>query len=299
MPWWTRSDQRPQRLLDVGVEVGPVDLVQVDVVGLSRRRLLSTSRMIHSRELPAFVGCRCPSGRAPWWPGRPGRGGPRSALPTISSEPSLGVDVGGVDEVDPAVERGVDDPHALVLVRVAPGPEHHGAQAERADPDSGPSERSIFHADSFQVVPWPTGPPAVLAEEDRRAVHQVRGDDGDDVARGSSASPSPGAGSRSFPSAASAGTGCRSGPAARCGPGPGQRAPPEGDDRGPGQEARGPAGDQAERGQHRRLVARDHRPLRTVERAASSCRPTESPGRSGTSLTYRIIATSRPTGTDA
>src|SRR5881397_1381057 len=43
------------------------------------------------------------------------------------------VDVGGVDEVDPCVERAVDDPDARVVVGLPPRAEHHGAQAERAD----------------------------------------------------------------------------------------------------------------------------------------------------------------------
>jgi hypothetical protein len=40
------------------------------------------------------------------------------------------VDVGGVDEVDPGVERAVDDADALVVVFVAPVAEHHRAEAE-------------------------------------------------------------------------------------------------------------------------------------------------------------------------
>ena len=47
------------------------------------------------------------------------------------------VDVGGVDEVDPRVERAVDDRDRLVVVGLAPGAEHHGAEAERADLDAG------------------------------------------------------------------------------------------------------------------------------------------------------------------
>jgi hypothetical protein len=56
------------------------------------------------------------------------------------------VDVGGVDEVDPRVERRVDDAHGLVVVGVAPGPEHHGAEAEGADLDAGAAEQAMFHA---------------------------------------------------------------------------------------------------------------------------------------------------------
>jgi hypothetical protein len=41
-----------------------------------------------------------------------------------------GVDVGGVDEVDAGVERAVDDADRVVVVGVAPGAEHHRAEAE-------------------------------------------------------------------------------------------------------------------------------------------------------------------------
>ena len=55
------------------------------------------------------------------------------------------VDVGGVDEVDPRIERAVDHPDALVLVGVAGLAEHHGPQAVRADLDTSPTERAQLH----------------------------------------------------------------------------------------------------------------------------------------------------------
>jgi hypothetical protein len=42
---------------------------------------------------------------------------------------ALGVDVGGVDDVDPGVYGTVDDADRLVVVGVAPGAEHHRAEA--------------------------------------------------------------------------------------------------------------------------------------------------------------------------
>jgi hypothetical protein len=57
------------------------------------------------------------------------------------------VDVGGVDEVDPAVECPVDDPDTVVAVGVARNAEHHGAKAVSADLDTGPSQRSQLHED--------------------------------------------------------------------------------------------------------------------------------------------------------
>jgi hypothetical protein len=55
------------------------------------------------------------------------------------------VDIGGVDEIDPGIEGAVDDANCFVVVRGAPRPEHHGAQAERAHFDTGAAERAIFH----------------------------------------------------------------------------------------------------------------------------------------------------------
>src|ERR1022692_3924984 len=61
------------------------------------------------------------------------------------------VHVRGVDEVDPGVERLVDDPDRIVVIRIAPGPEHHGAKAERADPDACRAKHPHFH-DSYPTV---------------------------------------------------------------------------------------------------------------------------------------------------
>ena len=55
------------------------------------------------------------------------------------------VDVGGIDEVDAGVERGMDDADGVVVVAVAPQPEHHGAETLRADLDAGLTERAVFH----------------------------------------------------------------------------------------------------------------------------------------------------------
>ena len=74
---------------------------------------------------------------------------PASALPTISSDSPGRVDVGGVDEVDPGVERRVDDPDRLVVVGVAPRAEHHRAEAERADLDAGAPSSRISIAESY------------------------------------------------------------------------------------------------------------------------------------------------------
>src|SRR5262249_49503040 len=54
--------------------------------------------------------------------------------------------VRGVDEVDAGIERRVDDANRLVVVAVAPGAEHHGAEAERRDLETGTAEIAVFHA---------------------------------------------------------------------------------------------------------------------------------------------------------
>ena len=70
---------------------------------------------------------------------------PASALPTIVLGLAGRVHVGRVDEVDAGVERPVDDPDAVVVVRVAHRPEHHRSEAQRTDLDSGGAERAVAH----------------------------------------------------------------------------------------------------------------------------------------------------------
>jgi hypothetical protein len=54
-----------------------------------------------------------------------------------------GVDVGGVDEVDPGVEGPVDDGDAVVVVPVAELAEHHGAEAQARDLHPGVAEGAV------------------------------------------------------------------------------------------------------------------------------------------------------------
>jgi hypothetical protein len=53
--------------------------------------------------------------------------------------------VGGVDEVDPGIERPVDDPDALAVILGAPVTEHHGPEAQFADRDTGASQTPLLH----------------------------------------------------------------------------------------------------------------------------------------------------------
>jgi hypothetical protein len=58
----------------------------------------------------------------------------------------VGVDVGGVDEVDAKVERAMYHSHALVVVGIPPGTEHHGAEAEGAHLDACAAQATVVHS---------------------------------------------------------------------------------------------------------------------------------------------------------
>src|SRR3954451_16478702 len=55
------------------------------------------------------------------------------------------IDVGGVDEVDAFVDGVMDHADAVVVIGVAPRAEHHGAETEGADLETGTSEQSVLH----------------------------------------------------------------------------------------------------------------------------------------------------------
>jgi hypothetical protein len=73
---------------------------------------------------------------------------------------ALRVDVGGIDEIDPGVERAVDDAHGIVVVGVAPCAEHHRAEAQLRDLHAGASEWAVFHGVPVLVRWWKVLPPA-------------------------------------------------------------------------------------------------------------------------------------------
>src|SRR5262249_6932818 len=54
-----------------------------------------------------------------------------------------GVDVGGVEERHPGVERAVEDRHRRLLVALHP--ERHGAETEARDRESGAAEARVLH----------------------------------------------------------------------------------------------------------------------------------------------------------
>ena len=127
------------------VGVGPVHLVEVDVVGVE-----PAQRVLDRRDDPApRAAARFGSSPIGHEELRREHDVVATALDRLADD-LLGlagrVDVGGVDEVDPGVQRAVDDADRVVLVGVAPGAEHHRAEAELGDLDAGASERA--------VVPW-------------------------------------------------------------------------------------------------------------------------------------------------
>ena len=136
--------QRRQRLVDVGVDGRPVDLVQVDPVGAQ-----PPQRVLHLADDPApraALLVRVGAHRAVELGGQDdvvAATGERLADDLLRL--ALAVHVGGVDEVDPGVERGVDDADRLLVIRVAPRSEHHGAEAHLADRDAGASQQTLFH----------------------------------------------------------------------------------------------------------------------------------------------------------
>ena len=58
---------------------------------------------------------------------------------------TLGVDVGGVDEVDARIERGMDHGDRLVMVGVTHRAEHHRSERDVADRYAGATKYALFH----------------------------------------------------------------------------------------------------------------------------------------------------------
>ena len=117
--------QCPERLVDVGVGIGAVHLVEVDPVraepaqaALDRLhdptpRVAALVRVVahDAVELRREHDVVAPAAR--------------QSLADDLLRLARGVDVRGVDEVDPRVERAVDDANRLLVVGVAPRAEHH------------------------------------------------------------------------------------------------------------------------------------------------------------------------------
>ncbi len=141
--------QRAEGLLDVGGRAGAVHLVQVDVVGAE-----TAQRVLDRAEDPATgpaADVRVVGVHRHEELGREDHlvASPLQRLADDLLRDAGGVHVGGVDEVDARVQSAVDDPDRVFAVVVAPGAEHHRAEAQGADLHAGSSERSVVHRQSF------------------------------------------------------------------------------------------------------------------------------------------------------
>ena len=139
--------QRPQGLLERGVAVPSVHLVQVDVVGLE-----ATQTAFHLAQ-DVHAGGAAPIEVAAH--GQPDLRGQHDVLPDALqgvAQESLAlaeaVHVGGVDQVDAVVQGHLHHPRGVLLAQVAHvhlAAELHAAQRHLAHDESGMSKFSVLH----------------------------------------------------------------------------------------------------------------------------------------------------------
>jgi len=138
--------QRGERLLDAGGGVGPVDLIEVDVIGLE-----AAQRVLGRGHDPAPRGSLV-VGIVTYRAAESGRqhNAVAAALERFAHDHfGLAVRVGGVDHVDPRVQRFADDADRVVVVGVADGrAECQCAKRVGADLDAGPPESAVPHMGS-------------------------------------------------------------------------------------------------------------------------------------------------------
>ena len=122
--------ERAEGLIDVGVGVRAVDLVEVDPI-----RVQAPQGVLDAAD-DAPPGSASAAGVLAHREADLGREhdivppAPGECLADDLLGLAGGVDVGGVDEVDTCVQGGVDDADRLVVVGLAPGAEHHRAEAQ-------------------------------------------------------------------------------------------------------------------------------------------------------------------------
>jgi hypothetical protein len=181
LPERTRSVRTERDLLDVGVRVGVVQLEEVDVIDPEAAQGLLDLVDDPAAGAAGVVGARSH--------GTVDLGGDDDVVAASLQGTTqdllggaAGVDVGAVDEVDPGIHCGVDDPDAVVNVDVAAvETEHHCAQAVRADFDAGASERAHLHEElSLGLLSSRQGGSGEQGDDqagDHAADHEVRGVD--------------------------------------------------------------------------------------------------------------------------
>jgi hypothetical protein len=125
-----------QRLLDIGVGCRPVDLVEVDVIGLQ-----PAQRTLHGTGDPAAriaLLVRIVAHRSMHLGGQHHMLAP--ALQRLADDLlglAAAIPVGRIDEIDTGIQRLVDHPDPLVMIRISKPAEHHCTQAIGADLDAG------------------------------------------------------------------------------------------------------------------------------------------------------------------
>jgi hypothetical protein len=138
--------ERGKRFLDVGGRIRPVDLVEVDVVGLqAAQRVLDRGHDPAPRGslVVGIVAYRAAE------LGREDNAVAASLERFAHGHFGLAVCVGGIDEVDPRVQRLVDNAGRVVVIGVADGrAECQRAERVGADLDAGPAEGAILHTGS-------------------------------------------------------------------------------------------------------------------------------------------------------
>ncbi len=121
--------QRVDRLADVGRWVGPVDLIQVDVVGAEAAQAALDRRPDPAPRVAAMV--RVVVHRVVELRGEHHVVAATGESPTDDLLAlAVRVHVGGVDEVDPGIDGAIDQTDAVVVIGVPPRAEHHRAEAE-------------------------------------------------------------------------------------------------------------------------------------------------------------------------
>jgi hypothetical protein len=154
-----------QRLLDVGRVVGAMDLVEVDPVGAQ-----APEALLDRREDPAPRVATAVAALAHLEVHLGGEDDLVTAPPQRLAHDLLGltvgVRVGGVDEVDPLIEGGVNDADTIVVVGVTDSTEHHGPEAVDTHLDTGAAEDAIAHGGAPLLVV-----PDVITQSDRRVSH--------------------------------------------------------------------------------------------------------------------------------
>jgi hypothetical protein len=143
--------EHPERLLEIGVEIGSVHLVEVDVIRVEPgQAVVDRAEQVASRvaaPVASLLECEVALRRED-----------HVVAPSAErlADDDLGlpgrIHVRGVDEVDAAVECCVNDPHAVVVVGIAGGAEHHGAEREARDGHPGSPEDRVGHVGGVHVA---------------------------------------------------------------------------------------------------------------------------------------------------